>query len=558
MLVKALGSILSLLLVAGAMIGMVGLIERSNHKDDDKKIASTSKSVTTLCAPTDYKEACEKSLSHVNDTDDPKEYIKAAILATVEAATKTFNLSNDLIVQANNSGPEIKMALGDCNDLLESAVAELQASFSSVGDGQMRTMDQRTAELQNWLSAVISYQETCLDQLGEKGHNFSSAMKDGMLDASQLTSNALAIIGSLSAILKSFGLQLNVPKGHHSRKLLSLDDDGYPNWLPAAKRRILAAHESGVLEPNATVALDSSEQYMSISAALAACPPQNQYPFVIYVKAGKYKEQVTVNKNMFNVFIYGDGPSKTIITGDHSNKTGYKIIHSATFAVLGDGFVAKSLAFENSAGPEGNQAVALRVQADKSVFFNCRIDGYQNTLYVQTHRQFYKNCTISGTIDFIFGDASAVIQESKIVVRRPMDNQQNTVTAQTRAIKHETTGLVLHSCKIVADEKLAPDQDKIRSYLGRPLKAYSRVIIMASEIGEFIHPEGWLPYQGDSYLDTLYFGEYGNKGLGAKTEKRVRWKGFSKRSSKKNLLKYTAESFLQLTHWFNETTLEKF
>lgn len=153
-------------------------------------------------------------------------------------------------------------------------------------------------------------------------------------------------------------------------------------------------------------------------------------------------------------------------------------------AAVGKGFIAKSMGIRNTAGPEKNQAVALRVQSDMSAFINCRIDGYQGTLYAQTHRQFYKNCVISGTIDFIFGDSAAVFQNCLMVVRKPMDQQQNTVTAHGRKDKRESTGFVIQHCRVVAEKKLFPTRLITKTYLGRPWKEHSRTVVMESSLDD--------------------------------------------------------------------------
>lgn len=209
------------------------------------------------------------------------------------------------------------------------------------------------------------------------------------------------------------------------------------------------------------------------------------------------------------------------------------------------------MGFRNTAGPEKHQAVALRVQADRAIFHNCRMEGYQDTLYAQTHRQFYRSCVIAGTVDFIFGDAAAIIQNTQIVVRKPLDNQQNIITAQGRIDRQQTTGIVIHNCKILADDKLAPEKEKIKSYLGRPWKEYSRTIFMESEIGDHIHPDGWLPWQGDFGLKTLFYAEYKNTGPGAKLTARVRWPGY-KVINKADAMKFTVGPFLQGEKWIKD------
>lgn len=222
-------------------------------------------------------------------------------------------------------------------------------------------------------------------------------------------------------------------------------------------------------------------------------------------------------------------------------------------AAVGNGFMAKSMGFRNTAGPAGHQAVALRVQSDMAAFYHCRMDGYQDTLYIQTHRQFYYNCIISGTIDFIFGDSSTVIQNSLIIARKPVEKQENTVTAQGRTDMRETTGLVIQNCRIVPEDLLYHDRFRLPTFLGRPWKLYSRTIIMESILGDFIQPAGWQPWNGDFALDTLFYAEYANKGPGAVTDKRVIWKGFKVITDRNEALQYTAGAFIQGNLWLNTT-----
>ncbi|THU48201.1 hypothetical protein C4D60_Mb09t23730 [Musa balbisiana] len=215
------------------------------------------------------------------------------------------------------------------------------------------------------------------------------------------------------------------------------------------------------------------------------------------------------------------------------------------------------MGFSNTAGAEKHQAVALRVQSDMSAFFNCRMDAYQDTLYVQAHRQFYRNCVVSGTIDFIFGDSSTILQNCLLVMRRPMDNQQNILTAHGRSEAKETTALVIQNCRIVPDKSLFPERLKFRNYLGRPWKAYSRTIVMESTIGDLIQPEGWMPWDGENFLDTLYYAEYNNRGPGAGTSGRVNWPGYHV-IGRTEAQKYTVNSLIQGSRWIKFSNIRYF
>ncbi len=222
-------------------------------------------------------------------------------------------------------------------------------------------------------------------------------------------------------------------------------------------------------------------------------------------------------------------------------------------AVSGDYFIAKNIGFENSAGPEKHQAVALKVQSDLSVFYNCSMDGYQDTLYVHTKRQFYRDCTISGTIDFVFGDAASVFQNCTFLVRKPMDNQQCIVTAQGRKERRQPSAIVLQGCTILADPALYQYRFERKVYLGRPWKEYSRTIIMESYLDDLIQPTGWLPWMGDFGLKTCFYTEFDNIGPGAvNSTHRVKWRGI-KNITRKHALDFAPGRFLRGDSWIKST-----
>lgn len=218
-------------------------------------------------------------------------------------------------------------------------------------------------------------------------------------------------------------------------------------------------------------------------------------------------------------------------------------------AVVGDSFMGVALGIQNTAGPEGEQAVALRVNSDVSIFLNCRMDGYQDTLYAYSNRQYYRGCVITGTVDFIFGDATAVIQNSVITIRKPKPNQQNIITAQGRTDKREDTGLVIHKCRITAE----PGAETFPNYLARPWKFKSRTIFLENEIGGFINPVGYLAWpSAPENSNTCFYGEYGNTGPGADTSKRVKWQGV-KNLTREGAEKFTPANFINAGDWIKKT-----
>ncbi|KAJ4848123.1 hypothetical protein Tsubulata_026172, partial [Turnera subulata] len=516
--------------------------EKEPKKEKEEK-EDVPKIVQKICNTTKNQKLCTDTLSKEKGKS-PKELVKAAITAVddeiqqVLAKAGSFKLKN----------PKEEAAFEDCRELMADAREELDYSAITVtNDGKM---NQTAPELNNWLSAVMSYQQTCID--GFPDGQTKTDMEKAFNKSKQLTSNSLAMVDGLASFIASIENAGAAASRHLLAEKPSVHADGLPSWMnPEARRILKAAEKKEKPKPNVTVAKDGSGDFKTITEALAALPRKYEGRYVIFVKEGIYDETVTVDKKMVNITMYGDGSKKTIVTGNKNFVDGVQTFRTATFVVLGEGFVGQAMGFRNTAGPEKHQAVALRVQADRSIFLNCRFEGYQDTLYVQTHRQFYRSCVIVGTVDFIFGDAAVIIQNSQIIVRKPLDNQQNIVTAQGRVDEHEHTAIVLQNCRIEPDTDLVPVKEKIKSYLGRPWKDYSRTIVMESTIEDIIHPDGWLPWEGEKGLKTLYYAEFNNKGAGSKTTSRVKWPGYHV-ITKSEAEKFTVGSFYE-GEWITAT-----
>lgn len=209
------------------------------------------------------------------------------------------------------------------------------------------------------------------------------------------------------------------------------------------------------------------------------------------------------------------------------------------------------MGFKNTAGAAKHQAVALRSGSDFSVFYRCSFDAFQDTLYSHSNRQFYRECDVTGTIDFIFGNAAVVYQNCKIMPRQPLPNQFVTITAQGKKDPNQNTGISIQKCDISAFDKLTA-----ATYLGRPWKDYSTTVIMQSTIGSFLKPVGWISWvQGVDPPASIFYGEYLNTGPGADTTQRVKWTGYKPSLTSSDASRFTVASFIEGSMWLPQTNV---
>ena len=266
------------------------------------------------------------------------------------------------------------------------------------------------------------------------------------------------------------------------------------------------------------VAADGSGDFKKVQDAINAVPDYRKNRTTIFIKKGTYKEKLILPGSKTMVTLIGEDVSTTILTFDDyaskKNRFGEELgtTGSSGFFIFGDDFTAENITFENSSGPVG-QAVAVRVDGDRAAFFNCRFMGYQDTLYPhgEKSRQYYKNCYIEGTVDFIFGWSTAVFNQCEIFCR-----SKGYISA---ASTNEGTsyGFVFVNCKITGG---APPRSV---YLGRPWRPYAKTIFAGCYLDEVIQPAGWHNWGKADNEKTASYAEYKNYGPGADPSKRVNW-----------------------------------
>ncbi|KAK1418757.1 hypothetical protein QVD17_27903 [Tagetes erecta] len=490
----------------------------------------TVSEIASWCGQTPHPKSCVHFLANNQYTSPLKQkpdFIKALIKATLDRALHAELNTRGLGTKCRNNLE--KAAWEDCVELYENTVERINMTIDP-----QKPCNQY--EMQSWLSTALTNLQTCVDGFKELGVG-------GYL---------LPLLNNNVSALISNALSMN--KGGSASSTENRYQQGFPNWVKPGDRKLLQSSNPSS-QANVVVAQDGSGNYKTIGEAVTAAGKRSgSGRYVIYVKAGTYKENIEIGTKLKNIMLVGDGIGKTIITGSKSVGGGATTFKSATVAVVGDGFIGRGITVRNTAGPQNHQAVALRSGSDLSVFYQCSFEGYQDTLYVHSDRQFYRECDIYGTVDFIFGNAAVVFQNCNIYARNP-PNKTNTVTAQGRTDPNQNTGISIQNCRVTAASDLKGATGSVKTYLGRPWKQYSRTVFLKTFLDGLVDPAGWLPWSGNFALNTLYYGEYMNTGPGSSTANRVTWKGYRVITSATEAAQFTVGNFIAGGSWLPATNI---
>ena len=134
----------------------------------------------------------------------------------------------------------------------------------------------------------------------------------------------------------------------------------------------------------------------------------------------------------------------------------------------------------------------------------------QDTVFLNRGRQYFENCYIEGTTDFLFGGATAWFENCDL---RSLAGSYITATSTP---PEAAFGFVFHRCRVQVAEGE-------QSYLGRPWRDHAATLFLRSKLGAGVRPEGWHNWDKPWRESTSRYLEYRNTGPGAQRSARVPW-----------------------------------
>ena len=285
-----------------------------------------------------------------------------------------------------------------------------------------------------------------------------------------------------------------------------------------------------------TLVVDESGRgdYRTLTEAAAACAETPELPVRFYIKHGIYEERPFIE--LADYIIEGEYRNATVITSSVGGrdpwpgeaKTG--TFRSETLFLGGGKAVVRNLTIQNNAGDGAKAGQALAVYADASrvLMEDVNLYGNQDTLFTAPlplqerekngfrgprentprldTKQYYRDCEISGNIDFIFGGANAVFDHCRIV---PVAHRGVTSYIAAASTPQGKPGYLFANCTVQGNSPVGS------VYLGRPWRADAACYWLDCSLSEEVCAGGWDNWHDPENEKTARFGEYGSTGPGS-------------------------------------------
>lgn len=244
---------------------------------------------------------------------------------------------------------------------------------------------------------------------------------------------------------------------------------------------------------NAVVDIKGHGDYRSVQAAIDAVPEQNLNQYLIYIKAGTYREHVFIPLGKDHISLIGEGCDRVFITDDKKSggPNAIPVDKGATMVIHANDVTLQGISIVNAYGVEakdGPQALALYAKGDRIALDHCGIMSYQDTYRTSeadNGRNYVSNSLILGAVDFIYGNGNAWFEHCTLKINRKSGGW---IVAPKH--KPETRwGYVFNRCTITADGK--PQETTI--WLGRPWHHQPQTVFLNTHSEINLPAEGWYP-----------------------------------------------------------------
>ena len=280
--------------------------------------------------------------------------------------------------------------------------------------------------------------------------------------------------------------------------------------LLLATMSVVSNAEKGSSPYQAVVAADGSGDYKSVQAAIDAVPDGRTEPWLIFVKNGRYNEQVVVPKSKTFVHLIGQDREKTVIhmnlnvggepkstdsrgkiafweTSVHNPKSPVYKCEGTVVLVKGKHFYTENISYVNDFGvlaENGPQALAMSSQADCASFYNCSFRSFQDTWMTATNdtcRHYVKDCWIEGAVDYFYGGGEVLVENSTFY------NVRSGSVIVAPCHQNVKYGYVFRNCTVDGNDLASDGSQKLgRPWHNNPKTAYINTTMLIP-----IAADGW-------------------------------------------------------------------
>lgn len=260
-----------------------------------------------------------------------------------------------------------------------------------------------------------------------------------------------------------------------------------------------------------TVASDGSGQFATVGAAIGSLPNGSSTPTRINIRAGSYYEKLAIGGRS-HLCLVGESAETTILTYDDNNASAGGTSASASTTITADDFSAAHLTFANSRPLGSEQAVALLCDGDRQQFLDCRFTSYQDTLYTKNGSQYFRDCYVEGNVDYVFGGATAVLENCEV-----RNISSGSAVAAPNTASSTQYGIVFLGGRLTATSNIAAGSIA----LARPWGADGMAAYLGVELGAHISAPGWTDMSGNDPANARFW-EHNSTGPGANPSARIR------------------------------------